>query len=94
VTVFSRVTTAQLCHRTGLSKSFFFAGLRSGLFVDGIDSTNLPGNTRLWVLELVLDRLASPSDEAARLRAIARYLESLPSNWPQPKNSKRKSVAA
>jgi hypothetical protein len=94
VTVFSRVSTAQLCHRTGLSKSYFFSALRSGFFVEGIDTVLLPGNSRLWVLELVLDRLANPTNETARNRAIARYLESLPSNWPQPKNSKRKSVAA
>jgi hypothetical protein len=91
---FTRVTTAQLCKRAGLSRSYFFAGLNSGFFVDGIDSTLLPGNSRLWVLELVLDRLANPTDEEARQRAIARYIESLPSNWPQPKNSQRKSVAA
>jgi hypothetical protein len=94
VTRFTRVNTAQLCKTTGLSKSYFFASLRSGFFCDGIDTTLLPGNSRLWVLELVLDRLANPTDEAARQRAIARYLESLPSNWPQPKTSGRGAVAA
>jgi hypothetical protein len=91
---FTRVTTAQLCKRVGLSRSYFFTGLNSGFFVDGIDTTLLPGNSRLWVLELVLDRLSNPADEAARQRAIARYLESLPSNWPQPKTPKRSPVAA
>jgi hypothetical protein len=88
VTVFSRVSTAQLCQRTGLSKSYFFAALRSGFLAEGIDTVLLPGNSRLWVLELILDRLANPTDEAARQRAIAHYLESLPSNWPQPKQRK------
>jgi hypothetical protein len=94
MSVFTRVSTAQLCQRTGMSKSYFFAALRSGFLTEGIDTVLLPGNTRLWVLELVLDRLANPIDEAARQRAIARYLESLPSNWPQPKTSQRRAVAA
>jgi hypothetical protein len=94
VTVFNRVSTTELCRRTGLSKSYFFAALRSGFFTEGIDTVLLPGNSRLWVLELVQDRLANPTDETARQRAIARYLESLPSNWPQPKTSHRKAVAA
>jgi hypothetical protein len=94
VTFFSRVTTAQLCQRTGLSKSYFFSALRSGFFCEGVDTVLIPGNTRLWVLELVLDRLANSADEAARQRAIARYLESLPSNWPQSKTTQRKAIAA
>jgi hypothetical protein len=88
VTVFTRINTTKLCEKTGLSRSYFFAGLRSGFFCEGIDTVLLPGNSRLWVLEVVLDRLANPTDEGARQRAIARYLESLPSNWPKSKQCK------
>lgn len=94
MTVFTRVSTNQLCQRTGMSKSYFFAALKTGFFTEGIDTVLLPGNSRLWVLELVQDRLANPTDETARQRAIARYLESLPSNWPQPKTSQRRAATA
>jgi hypothetical protein len=45
--------------------------LNFGFFVDGIDSTLLLENSRLWVLKIVLDRLANPTVEEARQRAIA-----------------------
>jgi hypothetical protein len=71
VTVFTRINTTKLCEKTGLSKSYFFCRAAIVFFAEGIDNVLLPGNSRLWVLKLVLDRLTNPADEEARQRAIA-----------------------
>lgn len=79
---------------TGLSKSYLFNGLKSGFFQNGIHTVLIGSTKRLWVQELVLDRIVNIQDEAAHQRAIARFLESLPSNWPARKGKAPKSPIA
>lgn len=79
--------TANTTKALGVSRSWLYQEINAGKFIEDIHFIK-PAKTKLWNLALCVDRLIHWDDELSHQRAIERFFESLPSNWPAKRGRK------
>lgn len=67
-----------------LSRGTIHSYRKRNLLQEGIHTALISGRKRIWVLELVQDRIFNIRNEEAHQKAIRQFLAYLPSNWPDP----------